>query len=199
MTIQLGWFSTGRGPGSYGMLSHFMSAIESGEIDAQIQFVFSNRDYGEGAGSDQFFDFVRRKQIPLIHYSFRKFLHDRGGRFEGYRAEYDSRVLEALLPYSSDICLLAGYLLILSPELCNSRIFLNLHPALPWGPKGLWQSVIWELIESKQIETGATVFRVTEELDAGPAIALNRFPIVGPVFDTLWEELQIKDIKDVSL
>ena len=56
--------------------------IESGEIDAQIQFVFSNRDYGEGAGSDEFFDFVRRKQIPLIHYSFRKFLHDRGGRFD---------------------------------------------------------------------------------------------------------------------
>ena len=50
---------------------------------------------------------------------------------------------------------LAGYMLITSPEMCRRFAILNLHPALPGGPKGMWQGVIWDLLEAEAEETGA--------------------------------------------
>jgi phosphoribosylglycinamide formyltransferase-1 len=189
MTLQLGWFSTGRGRGSYGMLERALQAIDSGDLDARLQFVFSNRERGEGEGSDQFFDLVESRGIPLVHHSSPKFRRAHDGKFDAYRQEYDARVLELLADYSPDLCVLAGYLLIFGPELCRSFTHINMHPALPDGPKGLWQSVIWDLIGGRASETGAMVFLVTEEVDEGPPIAFTRFALRGPRFDELWSGL----------
>ena len=87
---------------------------------------------------------------------------------------------------ASDLCMLAGYLLIMSPALTQAYRYVNLHPGLPDGPVGLWQDVIWELIESRARSSGATMLLVTDELDRGPRIAYARFPIVGAPFDGLW-------------
>ena len=194
MTLQLGWFSTGRGPGSYGMLRRVLRSIEAGGLDARVQFVYSNRERGEGEGSDRFFDLVESQGIPLASYSFRKFRRAHGGEFDAHRAEYDTRVLDLLSPYTPDLCILAGYLLIFSPALCRAYTHLNLHPALPGGPKGLWQSVIWELIAGRAAETGVMVFRVTEATDEGPPVAFTRFPLTGPRFDDLWSQLGGEDV-----
>ncbi len=64
MTLQLGWFSTARGPGSRGMLVRAMEAMDSGALDARIQFVFSNRERGEGEGSDAYFDLLEARGTP---------------------------------------------------------------------------------------------------------------------------------------
>ena len=189
MTLHLGWFSTGRGPGSYGMLQRVLQAIDAGELDANIQFVFSNRERGEGEGSDRFFDLVESRGIPLANYSFRKFRRDHSGEFDAHRAAYDARVLELLNPYKPDLCVLAGYLLILGPALCRAYTYLNLHPALPDGPKGLWQSVIWELITRQADESGVMVFRVIEEVDEGPPVAFTQFSLRGLRFDALWAQV----------
>ena len=186
MTLRLGWFSTGRGQGSYGMLQRVLHAIDAGELDAQVQFVFSNRERGEGEGSDQFFDLIESRDIPLLSYSFRKFRQAHGGQFDPHRAEYDAQVLKLLSPFTPDLCILAGYLLIMSPALSRAFIYLNMHPALPGGPKGLWQSVIWDLIAHRAAETGAMVFHVTEVVDEGPPITFTRFSIRGPQFDEHW-------------
>ena len=45
--LKLGWLSTGRGEGSRGFLRYVHDGIERGELDAGIQFVFSNREPGE--------------------------------------------------------------------------------------------------------------------------------------------------------
>ena len=63
---------------------------------------------------------------------------------------------------------------------------MNLHPALPNGPVGLWQDVVWQLIASHAAESGAHTFLVTEELDRGPAIAFARVSLRGKPFDDLW-------------
>lgn len=189
MTLQLGWFSTGRGQGSRSMLERTLQAIDSGELDARLQFVFSNWERGEGEGSDRFFDLVESRDIPLLTYSSRKFRRAHDGDFGAHRAEYDAYVVSLLAPYSPDLCVLAGYLLILSPVLCQAGTFINMHPALPDGPKGLWQSVNWELIDQRAPETGVMVFLVIEAVDEGPPIAYTRFPLRGPRFDPLWAQV----------
>ncbi len=52
-----------------------------------------------------------------------------------------------LEPFALDVLVLAGYMLIVSPAMCARYAMLNLHPALPGGPTGTWQEVIWALLE----------------------------------------------------
>jgi phosphoribosylglycinamide formyltransferase-1 len=63
---------------------------------------------------------------------------------------------------------------------------LNLHPALPGGPQGTWQQVIWRLLSDEAHETGAMIHLATAELDSGPVVAYCSFPIVGLRWDRLW-------------
>ena len=185
MTLELGWLTAGRGPGSRGMFEGVLAAIDDGSLDARISFVFMHRERGEGEASDAFMDLASSRGIPVESLSSSRFREEHGGDFATHRAEYDARVLERLRPHAADLCVLAGYLLIMSPALTHAYRFVNLHPALPDGPVGLWQEVIWELIEAGARESGATVLLVTDELDKGPRIAYARFPIVGPPFDVL--------------
>ena len=198
MTLQLGWFSTGRGPGSRGMLVKALEAMDSGALDARLQFVFSNRQRGEGEGSDAFFDLVQARNIPLVSCSSQEFRQSHGGNFSALRTEYDTEVLQLLAPYSPDLCVLAGYMLVLSPVLCNAFTAINLHPALPNGPAGTWQEVIWQLIDDWAIETGSMVHLVTEEVDEGPPITFTRFPVRAWRFDPLWMDLGDRTAKDIQ-
>ncbi len=83
-------------------------------------------------------------------------------------------------------------MLITSDEMCRRLILVNLHPALPGGPTGTWQQVIWKLIESDAVHTGVMVHVATEVLDGGPVLAYCTYPIRGPGFDDLWTEANSK-------
>ena len=197
MTLDLGWFTAGRGPGSRGMFDGVLAAIDDGSLDARIGFVFMHRERGEGEASDGFMDLAASRGIPVESLSSARFREEHGGDFAGHRAEYDARVLELLHPHAADICVLAGYLLILSPALLHAYPFVNLHPGAPDGPVGLWQDVIWKLIETGARASGATVLLVTDELDRGPRIAYARFPIVGPPFDALRSEAACRSVEEL--
>ncbi|MCL1810971.1 MAG: phosphoribosylglycinamide formyltransferase, partial [Methanomassiliicoccaceae archaeon] len=69
---------------------------------------------------------------------------------------------------------------------------INLHPALPDGPKGTWEEVIWALIREGADRHGVMIHICTEEWDRGAALTYCGFPIKGPGFDELWEELRQK-------
>ena len=187
--ITLGWFSTGRGEGSLGLLRFVQERILRGEIGARIQFVFSNRDPGEGEGSDCFQEQVRSYGLPLVTFSSRKFRKEMGKEFASQREEYDDQVLIRLKEFTPDVCVLAGYMLIVGKGMCNHYPMLNLHPALPDGPVGTWQEVIWSLIESRAKQTGAMVHLVTEEVDRGPVVTYFTLPIVGGAFDRHRKEI----------
>ncbi|MSQ11748.1 MAG: hypothetical protein EXR48_03530 [Dehalococcoidia bacterium] len=186
--LTLGWFSTGRGEGSRGLLSCTMEAIQRGELDARIGYVFCNRAPGEHEGSDQFMALVRRYGIPLVTFSSRAFRKERGAPVAKLRAEHDLEIMRRIAPYRVDLCVLAGYMLIVSGELCRAYTMLNLHPALPGGPTGTWQEVIWKLIEQRASETGAMVHLVTEDLDQGPAVTYASFHIRNGVNEHLWQQ-----------
>lgn len=197
--LKLGWFSTGRGEGSRGLLRLVHDQIASGDLAATIQFVFCNRDPGEHEGSDQFQALVESYGLPLVTLSSQKFRRERHARtFEEVRLDFDRETLRRLESFDPELCILAGYMLYTGPELCRRFTMLNLHPALPTGPIGTWQEVIWQLIQQQATETGAMIHLATEDWDRGPAITYFSFPIKGHLFAPLWEQVAGHTIEDMK-
>lgn len=203
-TYKIGWFSTGRGPGSRGLLTAAHNAIASGEIKAEIEFVFCSRERGDAEGSDQFLRLVQEYQLPLIALSYQRFRKAQGARppqagdIPAWRLDYDREIMERLKPFKPDLSILAGYMLVIGPEMCRRYKMLNLHPAAPGGPKGTWQEVIWQLIAEKAQSTGVMMHLVTPELDRGPVVTYCTFPIRGVSFDPLWQQLDSHPIDEAK-
>ena len=194
---QLGWFSTGRDKAARDLLQAVHSSIKRGEIKAEIAFVFSNREPGEAKESDLFFELVKSYHIPLISFSYHKFkarggvsVTGQGGALPSWRLDYDREVMNRLQGFHADLCVLAGYMLIVGEEMCQRYNMINLHPAAPGGPTGTWQEVIWQLIDNEAEETGAMMHLVTPELDKGPPVTCCTFPIRGEFFDRYWHEIK---------
>ncbi len=198
--LNIGWFSTGRGEGSRGLLRFVQERIDRGLLDARIQFVFSNRDRGQALGSDRFFQLVDSYNLPLVTRSSARYRRSRSASrlpWAELRADYDRLVVEDLKEFQPDVCVLAGYMLICSGKMCRRYPLLNLHPALPDGPIGTWQEVTWELIRQRASYTGAMIHLATEDLDRGPLVSYCTVPITGPEFDEGWQDLQSEDLEKV--
>ena len=203
---QLGWFSTGRGAGSRGLLKAVHDSIESGEINAEVAFVFCSRERGETEATDIFLQMVEDYHIPLISLSYRKFKAERGitavaeqhEKLPSWRLDYDREVIARLKEFQPDLCVLAGYMLIVGPEMCQKYDMLNLHPAAPSGPAGTWQEVIWQLIDAKARETGAMMHLVTPELDKGPVVTYGTFSIRRELFNKHWEEIKGQSLEQIK-
>jgi len=193
---KLGWFSTGRGQGSQGLLKAAQESIESGETRAEIEFVFCSREPGESEATDQFLKMAADYHLPVVTFSYQRFKSERGltdsapgETLPPWRLDYDREVMARLAGFiKPDLSILAGYMLIVGPEMCQRYDMLNLHPAAPDGPTGTWRQVIWQLIESKAPSTGVMMHLATPELDKGPPVTYCTFSLRGEAFDRYWEE-----------
>jgi folate-dependent phosphoribosylglycinamide formyltransferase PurN len=195
MTLRIGWFATGRGQTSPKLLRAALDAIDAG-LDARIQFVFSNQEPGDSENGDHFFSLVRSASLPLLTLSDTRFRRSVGGAvarrgqpLPGWRRDYDAAVAGLIAPHDFDIGVMAGYLLILTDVIHDRWPILNLHPALPDGPIGLWQDVIWQLIEARAAESGVLMFLSTADLDRGPPASFCRYSLHGGDLDVLWTDL----------
>jgi phosphoribosylglycinamide formyltransferase-1 len=188
-----GWFSTGRDEAARELLTEAWRNFQDGIIPARLGFVFCDREPGENPESDRFIQLVEDLGIPLFSLSSRQFdpVLRRKDR-ESWRRAFHDRVMVALRGQVVPAVVLAGYMLIVSPEMCNRLAMVNLHPAEPGGPKGTWQEVIWELIAQGAERTGVMMHLVTEALDEGPPITYCTFPLKGENFDPLWVEMGAK-------
>jgi folate-dependent phosphoribosylglycinamide formyltransferase PurN len=184
---KLGWFSTGRDKAARDLLTVAQRSIALGETRAEIAFVFCNREPGEARESDLFLKLVESYGLPLVCFSSQRFKADKG---TGWRLEYDREVMKRLQGFYPDLCVLAGYMLIVGEEMCQRYNMINLHPAAPGGPKGTWQEVIWQLIDNRATETGVMMHLVTPELDMGPPVAYCTFSIRGKPFYKYWQEIE---------
>jgi folate-dependent phosphoribosylglycinamide formyltransferase PurN len=205
VTLDIGWFSTGRGEGSRKLLAAVHREIAAGRLDARIAMVFCNRDPGEDEKTDIFLDLVRGYDLPLVTFSSRDFRRRlgekpvrKGQTLPEWRSDYDREVMRLLETYPFEIGVLAGYMLIFAEEFAQTYDLLNLHPAAPGGPKGVWQDVIWQLIETRAERAGVMMHLATPELDEGPPVAYCTYSIRGDQFDDLWNEIEGRPLRDIQ-
>ena len=204
--FRIGWFSSGRDEAARELLQVVFDEIRNGVIEGQIPFVFVTRDRGERAESDKFIEFAEGLGLKVICLSHRKFepelrkealkeykkLEEDSPLMLDWRRKYDAQVMAKLASYQTDIVVLAGYMLITSPEICYEYKMINLHPALPGGPKGTWQEVVWQLMDEGAQKTGVMMHLITPELDAGPAITCCEYSISDDLIKPLWDQWQAK-------
>ncbi len=105
------------------------------------------------------------------------------------REKYDSKIIEMLEEEKIDLVVLAGYMFLLSQEFVHrfKNKILNIHPALLPSFKGTHG--IKDAYRYGVKVTGVTVHFVDEDLDRGPIILQEAFPI-NP--DESVEELEEK-------
>ncbi len=204
MTLRIGWFATARGQTSAKLLASALQAM-SRDMDARIEFVFSNRDPGDFENTDRFFDLVRSAGIPLITLSNTKFRRAHGGRLSrsgeplpDWRRGYDAQVARLIEPYDFDLGVAAGYMLIFTNILHDRWPLINLHPALPGGPIGMWQDVVWQLIEAKARESGVLLFLCTGDLDRGPVVTYCRYSLRGGEMEGLWAKFGARPVEELK-
>ena len=193
MTLRLAWFASAHGTSSRLLLRDALAAMQEGRLDAEIVCVFCNRERGRSANTDAFLDDVEAAGLPLIASSSREWRRRVGGEISDprsvlapWRRDYDADILRRIQPYQPDAAMLAGYMLVTTEVLCETLPMLNLHPALPDGPIGIWSDVIHELIAAGASESGMMLQRITTELDRGAVVSMCRYPIRGGQFDALW-------------
>jgi phosphoribosylglycinamide formyltransferase 1 len=208
MTLRIGWFSTGRDPAARNLLETVHADLVANELPAKIEWIFCHRETGDAPADEEyrqrelFFDLAASLSMPVATHSHVKFkpeLRKKGleesrsaaeasPSLEEWRNLYGQEVMKtvSVLP-PVDLVVMAGYMLIIGDPELEGLVMVNIHPALPWGPKGTWQEVIHQLIAEQAAEQGIMVHLVTKELDRGPVISYCRFAISGEGWDHLWD------------
>jgi len=138
-------------------------AVQSGELDAVIDVVISNK---ADAG------ILEKAKNWGLNY---KYIEPAGlpGEAQRNREEFDKKILTELKKYSIDLVLLIGYMLILSPVLVRAykNKILNVHPSLlPKFAGGMDSDVHTQVIKAGEKETGCTIHIVDEGVDTGPIV-----------------------------
>ncbi|MCS7200093.1 MAG: formyltransferase family protein [Thermodesulfobacteriaceae bacterium] len=188
---KIGWFTTGRDEAAIELLEMVYSQIKSNFLPLEIAYVFVSKDWGETSISDELLRKAKEEMnLKVITFSALKFNPElRRENLIKWRDLYHQEILR-ILSEKVDFGVLAGYMWIVSDEFCEKMKLINLHPALPGGPKGSWQEVIWQLISCRSSETGVMIHQVTPDLDEGPPLSFVKFSIKTPAFLPLWEKTE---------
>ena len=142
-------------------LQAVLDSIKSGNLDANISVVISNRS---GA---YILKRAQNHSIPSVFIDHK----------DRTRKEFDSEMTKILKENKVDLVLLIGFMRILSSKFCNDwegRI-LNVHPSLlPKYAGGMDTNVHEEVLRNKDKETGCTIHFVTDKVDGGPILIQKR-------------------------
>lgn len=186
-----GWWTTGRDEAAVDLFEAVSKAIARATIPGEISYVFCSRDPGEGQFSDRVMEMAADSGVSVVSISAARFAPElRKKDREKWRADYHRRVLEMVEGFAVDVVVLAGYMWVVSPEVCRRLSVINLHPAAPHGPAGTWQEVIWQLLATEAGETGVMMHLVTPELDKGPPVTYCTFSIQGGEWESLWRDFE---------
>lgn len=143
-------------------LQQFIDQIASGEIQAEISAVISNRPDA--------FGLVRAEKagIQTITLDHKQFTD---------RESFDQSLAQIINSYEPDLIILAGFMRILSDDFVKEfdGTLINIHPSLLPKYKGLHTHK--RALEDRQTEHGATVHFVTPELDSGEVILQGVVPV----------------------
>ena len=183
--------------GSGTNLQALLDATACGTLDAEVVVVVSDR---ADAGA------LRRATaagVPAVSLP----LADR--RDPIVRQAYDRRLAEVLRAFAPDLIVLAGWMLILTPEFLERfpGQIVNVHPALlPDGggievltshgrvPALRGPRAVRDALRRRLPATGATVHYVTTTVDSGPVILREEVPVL-PDDDEIRLHERIKSVE----
>ena len=156
--FKLGILVSGRGSN----LQAIIDAIESGELNASVTVVLSNKQ------SAPALDRARSKGIEAIWVDPRQY---------GDKQEYDRALMQELQKHQVNLVCLAGYMRILRPEFIQTFAgkIINIHPSLLPAFPGL--DVQQKAIDYGVKFSGCTVHFVNEEVDGGAIILQAVVPV----------------------
>lgn len=148
--------------GSGSNLQAIIDAIDSGQLNAKICAVISNRPDAFGLQRAQ------KHNIRTIAIDHTRFAN---------RAEFDAELQRQIETLAVDFIVLAGYMRILSAEFIEHYYprLLNIHPSLLPKYQGLHTHQ--RALDNHDREHGVSIHVVTPELDAGPVIIQGKFTI----------------------
>lgn len=89
----------------------------------------------------------------------------------------DPARLEPGLDLGADVVVAVAYGLIVPEPMLAERLWLNVHPSLL--PRWRGAAPVERCLIAGESETGVTVIKLVEELDAGPVAAQERFPVAA--------------------
>ncbi|MDR2342402.1 MAG: phosphoribosylglycinamide formyltransferase [Campylobacteraceae bacterium] len=89
------------------------------------------------------------------------------------RDDFDKKLVKIIKEYKVDLCVLAGFMRILTPHFTKNVKAVNVHPSLLPLFKGA--DAIRKSYEAHTEEAGASVHFVNEELDGGEVIVQKSF------------------------
>ncbi|MDH5192683.1 MAG: phosphoribosylglycinamide formyltransferase [Nitrospira sp.] len=161
--LRVAVLASGRGSN----LQAIIDAIESGQVQAKIVAVISNKK--DAVALER----ARKHGLEDLFVDPKPFV----GRPDS-REAYDRALLEILQQYDVELVLLAGYMKIVTEVLVNAYAnrMMNIHPSLLPSFPGLD-------VQKKAIDwgcklAGCTVHFVTEGVDEGPIIIQAAVPIL---------------------
>lgn len=156
--------------GSGTNLQAILDAIETGDLNAEVVLVVSNRQAAYALERAQ------NARVPTLYFPLKPY-RDRGLD----RTAYDADLAAQIREYAPDLVVLAGWMHILSPAFLDqfpNRV-INLHPALPGMFDGV--NAIQRAYEAFQrgeiLHSGCMVHHAIPQIDAGNVIAQTIVPI----------------------
>lgn len=137
-------------------LQAILDAIEEGWLEATVVVVLSNQPNAGGLQK------ARNANIPT---------HVINSQGYSDRELFERDLVKAILPFTPDYIVLAGFMRCLTPYFIDKFRYriLNIHPSLLPKYKGL--KTHQRVLDNQETEHGATVHLVNEELDSGSIIA----------------------------
>lgn len=160
-------------------LQAILDACTSGELDAQVAAVISNKADAYGLTR------AKSAGVEAIHFAKQE---------NESRREYDARLADKVTSIQADYVILAGWMRILSSFFLSSfpNKVINLHPALPGmfpGTHAIERA--FEAFQRGEIDhTGVIVHLVPDEgVDNGPVLATE---IVSIKKDDTLESLEVR-------
>lgn len=159
MELKLGFLASHMGSN----VEAILNKIEAGELEASTKVIISNNQ------NASVLDLGRNRNIPDYCLN-KKNIEDP-----------NEAILEALQRHDVNLVVLAGYMKKLEYNIMQAypNRILNIHPALlpNYGGKGMYGMYVHEaVIESDDVESGATIHMVTIEYDRGRIVAQYKVP-----------------------
>ena len=179
MSRRLGILLSGRGSNFEAIARN----VQSGRLDAEIGFVFSNKPQAAGLS--------RARELGLPCGSIESAGLD--------RVAFDAQVADLLHQHRVDLVCLAGYMRLLSGQFVRQfpERILNIHPSLLPAFAGL-DAQHQALMYGVKV-TGCTVHFVDENLDSGPILLQSAVPVLdGDSLETLSARILAEEHKIYS-